>query len=249
MQLHGKPKKLKLKEEFGALPMNWNQFTVYSDQPTCQPIPVSLGDCKPAPTPCAIDTSYERWLDYKAGQQKQGNNPMAYDTKNTFTSATIVNAQSDESRQRDYLLSEFADKFSRSYADPQYEKLNEKFNLSAPKFPKSSQALLDAFSAGKFTVDQVKVDKNTKLFAIETDGPEYDDDDGYIGERFYGITFTDLPVADRKGYADAVVAYEKAKVDTKRAIIVKSPADGLQALIDLENWTPNAPTYTTTITA
>lgn len=199
----------------------------------------SLGDCNPAPTPilaqvCGGNTEYVWPI------KEQGNNPMAYDTKLTTASATVINAQSDEGKQRDYLLSELAQKVNYSWKDPQYKKLKVKFNLDASKYPLSSQALIDTFKNGRFTVDQTKVDANTKFFADTEDRDPDDYCDDYVASVFYGITFTDLPVADRKGYDAAVTSYEKAKSDTKRAIIVKSPADGLQALIDLETWTPPA---------
>lgn len=203
----------------------------------------SLGDCKPAPTtPPPIGWSNIMHPFAETSLQQQGNNPMAYDTKTTVAAATIISAQSDESRQREYLLAELAQKTDRTWTDPMYDKLKEQFNLEAPVIPQTSQGILDAFKNGKFTVDQAKVDRNTKFFADGHDS--YDDEDGnnYVGSRYFGITFTDLPVEDHKGYHAAVKAYEKLKSDTKRAIIVRSPADGLQALIDLENWTPPAGT-------
>ncbi len=204
--------------------MNYNSISV-----PC----VSLGDCKSA---------YTTFPDPGACIKQEGITPMAYDTKINSAAATIVNAQSDESRQRDYLLEEFHTLTKYSWQDSKFETLKKQFNINAPEYPLSSQALIDAFAGGKFTVDQKKVDANTKFFSdTDSDDPDgYCDD--YVASRFYGITFTGLPVADLKGYEAAVAAYEKAKVDTKRTIIVSSPADGLKALLALEAWTYTAPT-------
>lgn len=190
-----------------------------------KPYLIELGNCPTATTACTPISGYE--------EQKQGNNPMRV----TETSATVsvAAAVSDESKQRDYLLSELDEAVRYSWKDSKYAELRKQFNIGTPTVPETPQALLDAFSTGAFTVDQKKVDRATKY---AKDGLEDEDDSEYPGSRFYGITFTGLPVADRKGYDAAVAAYEKAKKDTKRAIIVGSPADGLTALLALEAWTP-----------
>lgn len=183
-------------------------------------------------------------VEYIWPEEKQGNNPMrAYSDTTSTAAATIINAQSDESKQREYLLEELSNLLRYSYRDPIYKMLREMFNLDAPLYPKTSQELIDAFKNGKFTVDQKMVDKNTKHFDNLKRDHE-DDEDDYYGqaERFYGITFTDLPVADRAGYEAAEKAYEKAQKDTKRKIIVGSPAEGLEALLALESWKPETVT-------
>lgn len=208
----------------------------------------TFGDCKPAPTPKDPYNNLSDFVEMVYGKQnkEQGINPMAYDTKVSSTAAvaSIINAASDESKQRDFLMVEFDRIADRTWNDPVYTMLSEMFNLNAPKTPKTSQGLLDAFKSGAFTVDQKKVDLNAK-FLSELGGDfedRYDDDDSYIGERYYGITFTGLPVADQKGYNAALEEYALLKKMTKRKIIVGSPAEGLAALEAMEAWTPsNAP--------
>lgn len=190
--------------------------------------PIELGNCPTATTACTPISGYK--------EQKQGNNPMRV----TETSATVsvAAAVSDESKQRDYLLSELDETVRYSWNDPKYAALRKQFNIDTPKVPETSQEILDAFSTGAFTVDQKKVDSATKWAKRYESDDDFDDEYEGQSSRFYGITFTGMPVADRKGYDAAVAAYDKAKKDTKRAIIVGSPADGLAALISLETWAP-----------
>jgi hypothetical protein len=178
-------------------------------------------------------------------KQEQGNNPMrAYSDTTSTAAATIINAQSDESKQREYLLEELANATNRSWADQMYPKLREMFNMDAPSIPQTSAEILAAFKDGKFTIDQKKVDANAKYHAgtLDEDDFGYDDNNNYVSSRYYGITFTGLPVADRKGHDEALEAYEKAKKDTKRKIIVGTPAEGLEALLALESWKPETVT-------
>lgn len=219
------------------------------------PMPITFGDCTSAPT--SPKPSYFEELErYIRPTKEQGNNPMRYDdmygtttsksNTNVAGSSTVINMtnQSDESKQREYLLSEFDE--ATGYRDETRHKLVKQFNLNAPTIPTSSAAILDAFKNGKFTTDQAKVDLNTKFHANEGEDGDYEDrydsDDKYIGAQYYGITFTDLPVADSKGYYAAMEEYETFKKNTKRAIIVGTPAEGLAALLALESWTPTTPT-------
>lgn len=208
--------------------------------------PFSFGNCTSAPTPPVSilhsDGAYYPPKDY---QQEQGNNPMRIETN---SATAIVSAiKSDEAIQRDYLLDELRKLTDYTWKDTKFEVLRELFNMDAPIYPRTSQELIDAFTNGKVTIDQTKVDANTKFFAGVSDDGYYDDEGCGKSSRFYGITFTDLPVADRKGYEAATAAYAKAQQDTKRTIIVSSPADGLAALVALEAWMPtqNAPTTAT----
>lgn len=234
--------------------------TSYSQQyyAELQPFPrptVSLGPCTTTATTLGPDPQYYDTVNFDWVQanpslngysgwmpvtKQQGNNPMRNEISTTSAALTVIGSASDESKQRDYLLEDLDRLIKYNWNDPKLPELRKLFNIDAPTIPRSSQELLDAFKNGKFTVDQKKVDANAKYFeSTDIDSDEDDDDySGYSGERFYGITFTDLPVADRKGYHAAVEAYEKAKKDTKRKIIVASPAEGLDALIALENWKP-----------
>lgn len=202
------------------------------------PYTLSFGPCTTSqPTPCEYVSPYAYGM-----KQEQGNNPMRNETA-SISSATVINAVSDESKQRDFLLSELNEKVQYSWRDEVYSKLKKMFNIGAPIVPQTSQELIDAFKNGKVTIDQKKVDRNAKYWASRMKDEYFDDDDsdfceGDVYERFFGVTFTDLPVEDRKGYDAAVEAYDKAKTATKRKIMIGTPAEGLDALIALENWQP-----------
>lgn len=212
---------------------------------------------KLASTPEASCTTADWSKYYSDGSRKEeeGNNPMSrFDDvcyaapKSAVTAgAMAITVQapavpSDEMTQRKFLMEELS-KFDRYewQAGSATSALRKLFNLDAPKYPATSQALLDAFKSGAFEVDQAKVDKNAKLLELD-DEDRYDDEDDFVGERFYGIKFTGLPVPDQKGFDAAKAALEALKVDTKRSIMVGSPADGLAALKALEAWTPTGPT-------
>lgn len=214
-------------------------FTVVTPYISSKKTHLKLGPCTTsqpkvdAPTPAYEQQYY---------QNQQGNNPMRNETA-SVSSATVINAVSDESKQRDFLLSELNEKVQYSWRDEVYSKLKKMFNIGAPIVPKTSQELIDAFKNGKVTIDQKKVDRNAKYWASRTKDEYFDDDDsdfceGDVYERFFGVTFNDLPVEDRKGYDAAVEAYDKAKTATKRKIMIGTPAEGLDALIALENWQP-----------
>lgn len=164
-------------------------------------------------------------------------------TSTTISSAEIeISAPpSDASKMRDYLIGRLSDMTGRfEWNDPMFSTLAKKFNLNAPKRPTTSQAIIDAFKNGKVTIDQAKVDKQSKYFAARAADEDFDDDDYEDGitSQYFGITFTDLPVADHKGYEAAKEAYLKAKQDTKDTIMIADPSDGLAALKALQEWTP-----------
>lgn len=206
-----------------------------------------LGDCKPAYPPC-IEMPYG-YFDNEIQNKEKGNNPMAYDTKTTSAVASIIQTSSDESKQREYLLKEYDNLVRYRWQMPFFKKLQEMFNIDAPTTPETAQALIDAFKNGTVSIDQKKVDRQTKFFASKE--LDFADDDidfdihGSIHSKWYGITFTGMPKADRKGYDTAIAELDTLIINTKRAIIVGTPAEGLAALIALENFTPsNAPAAT-----
>lgn len=159
-------------------------------------------------------------------------------------SMNVTAPPSDTSKMRDYLMSRLTDIIGRyDWRRPIHGKLRKQFNLDAPVIPLTSQEIIDAFKNGKVSIDQKKVDKQTAYFKakkLEQDFDDFDDDFDYdgISNRYYGVTFTDLPVADRKGYDEAGKAYEQAILSAKDDIAVLDPKDGLAALKALENWTP-----------
>lgn len=199
-----------------------------------------FGDCKPATTPWPTPADSNFYT-----TKEQGNNPMR-SYNDTFAptavaGATIINSQSDESKQRDFLMDEF--KNATNWSDKTNSRLRKMFNIGAPTIPVTSAELIAAFKNGDFKVDQKKLDLNTKFHKDDNDDDDrYDEDDNYVGSQYYGITFTGLPVADHKGFETAHAEYETFKNNVRRKIIVGTPAEGLEALISLETWTPsNAP--------
>lgn len=198
---------------------------------------VSLGNCTTAATPCVAELPYGYFLGEEVLQQK-GNNPMRVEYNTPTASASVINSKSDEAYQREYLLTELDIITRCTWRDAKYAELNKLFRISTPSNPTSSKALLDAIQNGKFTVDEKKLARAEK-FDSDPDDFDFDEDDGTgLGNLFYGITFTDYPKPDRKGYDLAVKEYEKAKDNTKRKIIVGTPAEGLDALLALEAWLP-----------
>lgn len=209
---------------------------------------VSLSDCKPAPTTANWD--YKDWPHTPSSikyNEEQESNLMAYETKTTAAVASIINAASDESKMRDFLLEELRRFLTYDWRTPFDQDLQELFNIDAPKTPRSSQELLDMFKAGTFTVDQKKVDMNTAYNAGE--GTCEDDDGEYVGSMYYGITFTTLPIEDRKGYTKAKEEFAAALKDTKRTIMIGTPTEGLAALKALESWKTTVIPATTPVTA
>lgn len=218
------------------------------------PMPITFGDCTSAPTPGFPAKTLSSYGEAWNLKQEQGNNPMRdYDyackTSANVATATVIQAASTEvSDQRAYLLRRFEELTRYEWNDSKTQAMSEMFNLGAPKFPKTSQELLDAFKNGKFTVDQKKVDANTAYYADHSEDEDFDDNCmSGSWAQFFGVTFTDLPVADRKGYDAAMAAYRKLKQDTKDAIMIGTPAEGLAALKAFELWMPTqtAPTTTT----
>lgn len=210
--------------------------------------PAALGNCT-ASTPSTGWTN-QYYIDPTPPMalQQEGNNPMCYNKATPIATSSLSalsismpDSKSDEMTQREWLLSELSalvgnDWRYDSFTRMTHDKLREMFNMNAPEYPEGSQTIIDAFKNGKVVIDQTKVDLQTAFLAASEDDRHDLWREG-IRERYYGITFTDLPVADKKGYVLASEAFEKAKLDTKRKIMIGSPADGLAALMALESWT------------
>lgn len=258
-------KKLPMLKEF-AVPctsptLSWSDFKQASDslQKANCPVtnvciadypcaPYSLGDCKPIPPMPCVEMPYGMLPgEVYPYQNQQGTNPMGYEIKTTAAVASIINSATDESKQRDFLLEELRRFSPYDWRTPFDAELHKMFNIDAPRAPRSSQELLDAFKAGAISIDQKKVDMNTAYNA--GDGSCEDDDGEYVGAQYYGITFTTLPIEDRKGYTKAKEEFDAAKVDTKRTIMIGTPAEGLAALKALESWKTTVIPATTPVTA
>lgn len=207
-----------------------------------------LGNCQ-ATTPC-MEVPFGYFPSEVTKQE--GNNPMciskhaAYATPVSTTalsslSIAMPTLKSDEMFQREYLIEQFNELTGNTWRyDCWYRKavdvLRKTFNMDAPISPKSSQELIDAFKSNAITIDQKKVDAQAAFLIAN----EMDQDDLWeegIRDRYYGITFTSLPISDPKGYGLAIDALAKAQKDTKHKIMISSPADGLTALMALEAWT------------
>lgn len=201
-----------------------------------------FGTCNSAPT---LGIKYSDPWQVQYYNKEQGNNPMK--TEYTTATATITTAPSEVSTQRNYLFDRLnAQTFS--YRDPKYKELKKLFNIDAPESPQNGADMIAAIQGGKFTVDDKKFARAAKARADSEDCHGYDEDGEYIFTMWYGVTFTDLPKADRKGYDAAVSAYQ-AQIETVRdTIMIGTPAEGLAALTALKLWTPTqtAPTTATT---
>lgn len=256
MALCGKKLKQYFRTTLGYIPDNWKDYSGMSILQIEEAMkfqskivddliypPVVLGNCTAA-TPC-VEVPFGIYP-YEVSKQ-EGNNPM-YNTKATSAlSSLTINAPeacSDEMTQRDYLLSELKQMAYRSWDEGhKLTKLRKQFNLDAPMYPATSQGIIDAFKNGKVVIDQAKVDRQTAFFAAS--GNKQDDlweED--IRSKYFGITFTDLPVADAAGYKAAHAAYEAEQKLTERTIHIASPADGLKALLAFEAWMPTPATTT-----
>lgn len=191
-----------------------------------------FGNCTEAATPPTIFCYDTRW----PTEQETGNNPMRYEQINA--TAVVTASPSDEALQRQYLLSQLQDYTRNSWRDnSKYSELRKMFFLDTPRHPENASDLLDAIKNGKYTVDEKKLAARKKYDETAEREECYDDSDEFYSVWF-GVTFTDFPKADRKGYDAAVKDYEKVSKDTERKIIVGTPAEGLDALLALEAWVP-----------
>lgn len=199
-----------------------------------QPHYVSFGNCTEAATPPPHICTDADCMGCDFPKQEKGNNPMGY---NQATATNITSSLSDEAIQRGYLLEHLKEDNQYTWKeDTKYGELRELFFINVSQVPKSGKELLDAIQHGKFTVDQKRLDAAAKHRQTGEIDDEFYDDDYY--SLYYGITFTDYPKPDRKGYDAAVKAYELAVKQTERKIIVGTPAEGLAALEALEAWLP-----------
>lgn len=182
---------------------------------------------------------------YSKPQKQQGNNPMYNKTATSSIDLTVQTSgptKSDAMIQREYLLQQLAEMTRNSWdSDGWYSvtlsKLRKQFNIGASTVPSTSQEIIDAFKNGKIVINQKKVDAQTAFFAAS----EAEQDDLWVSgirDKYYGITFTDIPVENRKGYDAAVEQLNKLIESTKRKIMILDPLAGLDALTTLEAWTP-----------
>lgn len=214
--------------------------------------PITLGNCT-ANTP---NSPFKWGTDWSCEYKEEGNNPMystktvAVPTQAAYASSITIQApegESDAMKQRDYLLGELREITRNEWREShKLAELRKLFNIDAPMAPRTSQEIIDAFTKNLVTIDQAKVDAQTKFLAADED-TQHDLWKEGIRDRYYGITFTALPVADRKGYMAAYAEWQKMVTLTERTIKIGSPADGLAAILALEAWMPtqNAPTTTT----
>lgn len=185
------------------------------------------------------------WWDGQYPKQEEGINPMyasktAYATSVPTGDLTInlapaasasMSTKSDVAIQRDYLMSRLNELDSSVRYGKMRQKLRDAFFLDVNNTPKTSAALIEAITSGKFKVDERKA-------KLQAAGDDYDEDtDEYFGGPLGAITW-DGPTPDRTGF-DAALETLKAQLKTAQdTIIVKSPDEGLAAIQALEAWTP-----------
>lgn len=204
----------------------------------CKTEPASLvctKGCAPAPTPCNPWTTQ-----YYDEPQQKGNNPM---NTNTMTAMNITIPKSDDMQMRDYLIREFSEEFD-SYRDHTDTKLRKMFYITTPTKPSTFQGLVDAIKGGKYTVDQkamttarVRYDE----YIVDGDIPSDQTFEEFMSDHYglyYGVTFTDFPKPDNKGFKAAMKQWEDAKRDAKTKLMIMPPTEGLDLLLSLRNWTP-----------
>lgn len=197
--------------------------------------PIQLGNCVPAATPPQQFCTDEDCRGCDFPKQEKGNNPMRYEQVNA--TAVIAQSKSDEALQREYLLAQLQDYLRYTWKETSKDaELRKMFFLNTPHTPRYGKELLDAIKNGKYVVDEKKLARGEATRLDQS----YDEDEDDCGryDLFYGITFTDYPKPDMKGYEAASEAFAKASKDTERKIIVGTPAEGLDALLALEAWVP-----------
>jgi hypothetical protein len=199
-----------------------------------------------APLSKSVPTA--NWNEYYSDgskKQQEVDNTMYTTTKTTANTLAInidanhAAVKSDVQSQRDMILQTLKDEFG-SWRDPKISELRNMFNLNAPERPKTFAAMVEAIKAGRYTVDQKKIDKHiqdlSEEYGYDVDAEDFDMDDHI--PFWYGVTFTDLPKADQKGFDAAVKAWERAKKEAQEDIMVLEPAQGLAALRALRDWKP-----------
>ncbi len=173
-------------------------------------------------------------------QEKEGNNPMNTNTNLNLTVDASASGNTETRQQRDYLLSQFRERFD-GWRNDKREELAKLFKIYGPTKPQSAADLVAAIKADKFTIDQKKIDVwlAKQQYYAEDEGDEFDavkalQDNG----TFFAMTFTDFPEPDHKAFNAALTAWEKAKQATKDLIMVSTPIDGLAAMNALTAWQP-----------
>lgn len=177
--------------------------------------------------------------------QQEGINPM-YASKTAYTtpmstgdltinlapaaSASMM-TKSDTAIQRDYLMQQLDEIDSSIRYGKMRAKLRDAFNLDVNNAPKTSQALIDAISGGKFKLDD-------RILKLQAAGEDYDEfNDEYVGSPYAAIIW-DGPTPDKTGFDAALETLKAQLKSAKHTIVVKSPDEGLAAILALEAWTP-----------
>jgi hypothetical protein len=198
-----------------------------------------MNDCKKAPWPktvtiCTLPTAVPacppmNWEGYAV--KEEGTTPMRYNDNYASASATVQAPKSDIAVQRDYLLSQLTTAFH-----PKEREFQTTFNLYVDNTPKTYIDMIAAIKDGKYTIDPKAEKRVADWEEDEEDGPSY------FGP-LYGIVW-DGPVADRKGYDQAVKDLRKQKTEAERIIVTGDAAAGLAALQAFEAWQPTVATAT-----
>lgn len=166
--------------------------------------------------------AYIDWLysDSPAANQKEGNNPMNYNSAAVSMIAQPVNV---EATQRDFYTSRI------NLIRKDHEgTLRTQFHMDAQAEPRSSKELISAITEGNYSLDE-------KILG------RHDDEELKYYNVFYGIRWgKDVP--DTKGHEEARKALKAASQDSIDAGTL-SPIEGLLGLIkEFQSWSYEAPT-------
>lgn len=156
---------------------------------------IKLVDCAPAKSKAC----------YK--KPKQEENEMGYQNN---AAIAAINIPSEDAKQRDYLKSRLYDIETSKIKD-----LRVKFNMDAPKGPKTMLDLIDRIKNDKFTLPEDEWSKTYKHYSTR--------------DVLDNMDWRTTP-ADKDGFASAEKLLGKAYTDAKDAIMIQEPTEGLKAL-------------------
>lgn len=118
--------------------------------------------------------------------------------------------------QRDFLLSEVS-----NVSNDLWRKAHKKFGFATDERPSTLEELLARIAAGKYVLPDEKALKKIAYY--------YDD-------MFRHIVWRDPSIKeDQAGYDKFIEARDNMEKETRRTIVVKSPEEGLAALVAFES--------------
>lgn len=165
--------------------------------------------------------------------QKEGNNPMRYETVSAPTAIASIAMPSEEQNKIDY-LNRRAQNVHRNIE----QKFRDMFHLYGPSQPRYYKELIDAIKNGDYEIDE----KAAKAADEAWEDFQNNREDWFDYSVFYGINFPKFPKPDWKG-RDVALKELSAEFQRVKDIIAIMPAEeALKAVQEFEKWTPsNAP--------